>query len=157
MGAGDTLGLAGGSLFTKPGAAANVLCLTTSPQFDNATKPKGYARLFGSQYAYIPGHHDHDVPCAVCRVHQSTTIMMAATLTCPSDWTPHYTGHLAAGHPTHKAASEYVCLDGQPENVPNSEQNYNSYTLYYTIAQCGSLPCGPYIEGRVITCVVCSK
>ena len=144
-------------MFTKPGAAANALCLTTSPQFDNATKPEGFALLSGSQYAYIPDHHDRDVPCAVCRVPLSTTIMKAATLTCPSGWTPQYTGHLAAGHPRSKAASEYLCLDGQLENVPNSEQHYNSYLLYYTVARCGSLPCGPYIEDRVITCVVCSK
>ena len=151
------VGVAGGSQFDHTGAAANALCLTMTPQFDNEAKPTSYAYLYGAEYEHSPDHDDLDVPCAVCRVPQSTTIMMAATLTCPSGWTPQYTGHLAAGHPSHKAASEYLCLDGQPEDVPNSSQNHNSYLLYYTIAQCGSLPCGPYIQDRVITCVVCSK
>ena len=150
------LGVVGGSLYTSTGAAVNALCLTLTPQFDNATTTHWTASLYGAEYEHIPSHINYDVPCAVCRVPQSTTIMMAATLTCPSGWTPQYTGHIVAGYPGHNAASEYRCLDGQPENVARSHQDSYGFLLYYTVAQCGSLPCGPYIQGKIITCVVCS-
>lgn len=150
-------GIVGGSFWTHSGAAVNYLCLTKQPEYDDVTKPIYVAYLYGSEYEEIGELDDNDVPCSVCRVPQSSTIMVPGTLTCPSGWTTQYKGHLAAGYPYHDAASEYVCLDGRPEGRPNSIQNQNGKLFYHAVGQCGSLPCLPYISEKVVTCVVCSK
>ncbi len=35
--------------------------------------------------------------------------------------------------------------------------NQNGNLLYPTEAECGSLPCGPYVQDRELTCVVCAR
>ncbi|KAK7094975.1 M protein, serotype 12-like [Littorina saxatilis] len=149
-------GVAGGKYYDHKGSGTNRLCLTRTPQFDNTAKPPYYGNLYGAEYEDIPGHHNHDVPCSVCLAPQSTTIMVPATLTCPPGWTPHYTGHLASEHFSHYGG-EYVCLDGSPEDDSSVVQNDNGLLFYYTVTVCGSLPCPPYSNDKVVTCVVCSK
>ena len=150
-------GVVGGSWYDHTGAAANHLCLTRTPEFDNVPVPVYYAILYGAEYEYMSGHQDHDLPCSVCRAPQSTTIMVPATLTCPPGWTTQYTGHLVAGRYTHKAATEYVCLDGSPEHADGGHESKNGNLFYYTITRCGSLPCPPYVDNKVVLCAVCSK
>ncbi|XP_076448955.1 short-chain collagen C4-like [Babylonia areolata] len=151
-------GVAGGSWYDHTGAAANPLCLTLAPQFDGtAAHPTYRGYLYGAEYELIPNHHEHDVPCSVCRTALSTTIMIPATRTCPTGWTTQYTGYLTSGHYGHKAASEYVCLDNDPENASSGHVNHNGYLFYFTVTQCGSLPCPPYVNNKVVLCVVCSK
>nr|KAG5710123.1 hypothetical protein BaRGS_006642 [Batillaria attramentaria] len=133
-------GFVGGSWYEHTGAASNRLCLTTEPEFDD-TVPSVWAYLHGAEYEHIPGHHNSDPPCCVCRAPQSTTIMVPATLTCPPGWVTQYSGHLVAGHHSHQAASEYLCLDGEPEDVEDSGADSRGVLFYYTIAQCRSLPC----------------
>ncbi|XP_070177739.1 uncharacterized protein [Littorina saxatilis] len=149
-------GVAGGKLHSHKGSGTNPLCLTLTPQFDDAKVPSHYGYLYGAEYETIPGHEDHNVPCSVCLASQSTTIMVPGTLSCPSGWTSQYTGHLVSQLADH-FATEYVCLDGSPEHSLNDESNENGLLFYYVITVCGSLPCAPYINNRVVTCVVCSK
>ena len=147
----------GGSYFTHSGAAGNTLCLTKTPEFDAVPKPESFAIIYGAEYRIDEGSHENfDVPCSVCEVPQSTTIMVPATLTCPSGWTPQYTGHLTAGHFTHTATSEYLCLDGSPDDI-GLKSRLNGRLFYYTVTGCGSLPCPPFAKDKVVTCVVCSK
>ena len=150
-------GVAGGKQYTQKGSGTNRLCLTRKPQFDDTTfKPGVHGYLYGGEYERIGRHHDHDVPCSVCRVPQSTTIMVPATLTCPPGWTTQYTGHLTSSH-REEFATEYVCLDGSPEDDSSGAINNNGLLFYYVLTQCGSLPCPPYVNNKVVTCVVCSK
>ncbi|KAL8577828.1 hypothetical protein ACOMHN_054578 [Nucella lapillus] len=154
----DKSGVAGGSLWAHPGAAANPLCLTLTPQFDTTrAHPTHYVLLYGAKYQHFHNRHDHDVPCSVCRVPQSTTIMIFAPRACPKGWTTQYAGHMSAGYYIHKAASQYVCVDGDPENASSGHRNYNGYTFFYTVTRCGSLPCTSYVHNKVVLCVVCSK
>ncbi|XP_076449148.1 short-chain collagen C4-like, partial [Babylonia areolata] len=151
-------GVVGGSWWGHYGAAANPLCLTLAPQFDGTTAdPKYRGYLYGAEYQNIPNHHDHDVPCSVCRAALSTTIMIPATRTCPTGWTTQYTGHLASAYTANKAAVEYTCLDKDPENASSGHLNQDGYLFYYTVTACGSLPCPPYTSNKVVLCVVCSK
>ena len=83
--------------------------------------------------------------------------MVPATRTCPSGWTAQYTGYLAAGYYGNTAASEYLCLDGEKEDVFSGNLDQNGNLISYVVTKCGSLPCPPYINDRVATCVVCSK
>jgi hypothetical protein len=102
--------------------------------------------------------HNHDVQCAVCRstVH-STAVMIPARNVCYPGWTPAYSGYLMAGEHAQAAASEYVCVDGHPEPEVHTQQDDNGKLFYFVEGRCGSLPCLPYIEGRELTCVVCTK
>ncbi|KAK7094994.1 hypothetical protein V1264_006463 [Littorina saxatilis] len=82
--------------------------------------------------------------------------MVPATLTCPPGWTPHYSGHLASQYKDHYA-TEYVCLDGSLEDDSTVMNQGNGLLFYFVMTVCGSLPCPPYINDKVVTCVVCSK
>ncbi|KAL8578477.1 hypothetical protein ACOMHN_028749 [Nucella lapillus] len=150
-------GIAGGSFWNHPGASANRLCLPMTPQFTATPVPLHHGLLYGTEYDNIPHHHDHDVPCCVCRVPQSTTLMVPATRACPTGWTTQYTGYLASGDYDHKAASKYVCLDRGMENASRGPRNHNQNQFYYTVTRCGSLPCPPYVNNQVALCAVCSK
>ena len=84
--------------------------------------------------------------------------MIPGTMTCPAGWTQQYTGHLASEDHNHASIAEYVCLDGQPEDVAGgSGSNGQATYFYYTVYMCGALPCPPYVARKVVTCVVCSK
>ena len=150
-------GVVGGKYYTNKGSGTNRLCLTKTPQFDDAVSVSGsYGFIYGTEYEDIPGHHDHNVPCSVCLVQQSTTIMVPGTLSCPPGWVTQYKGHLFSAYYNH-FATEYVCIDGAPENDESGAANTDGHLIYHVIAQCGALPCPPYVQGKVVTCVVCSK
>ena len=53
-------------------------------------------------------------------------------------------------------SSEYVCVDSKMESHMAASTDSNGALFYFTIAQCGSLPCGPYVQNKVLPCVVCS-
>ena len=57
----------------------------------------------------------------------------------------------------HKGRTTYVCVDKDPEARVGSIHDRNGALFYNTEAECGSLPCPPFVRGRELTCVVCSK
>ena len=66
-----------------------------------------------SSSSKVHGHHDHDVPCAVCHVSNRTAVyMIPAKYTCPTGWTREYYGYLMAErtHSVHRRA-QYTCMD----------------------------------------------
>ena len=62
-----------------------------------------------------------------------------------------------AGEFQHGSATEYICLDVDAEMIPGGAANANGRVFYLAEAVCGSLTCPPYVNGRELTCVVCSK
>jgi len=68
-----------------------------------------------------------------------------------------FSGYLVAGDYQHASASEFICLDERPEMTLGGAPNHDGKTFYLAEAVCGSLPCPPYVQGRELTCVVCSK
>lgn len=82
--------------------------------------------------------------------------MIPARNRCPGGWTLEYYGYLVGGHHGHTAASEFICLDGEPETVDDGEPDYDGKLFYFVEAVCGTLKCPPYISGRELTCAVCS-
>ena len=65
--------------------------------------------------------------------------------------------YLSASHYAYASPSEFVCLDGSPQDIPGSEDDRGDITYFtYTIAKCGALPCPPYRDGQVVSCVVCA-
>ena len=164
-------GWGGGSWFDHTGAAASMLCLPEDPDWDQAKYKDGFAAyaayVFGAEYQDGQGRSDpffgrnHDqqnAPCVVCNVRSRFShIMIPGKTRCPAGWTREYYGYLMAGRHSHRAATDYYCIDMKPEDIKGGEKNENGYLLYFVETYCGSLMCPPYRNGRELTCVVCTK
>ncbi|KAK3108966.1 hypothetical protein FSP39_019878, partial [Pinctada imbricata] len=161
------LGYTGGSHYQHTGAASDYICLPPDPEWGLNTNSTDIPRalVYGAEYQIGSfklmdsknNLHDQDVPCAVCRVEdRSTVITIPARKTCYPGWNEEYTGYLMAGRYDHNAASQFVCLDENAVGIGGSQRNKNGKLFYPAEGRCGSLPCPPYVNGRELTCVVCS-
>ncbi|XP_060573201.1 uncharacterized protein LOC132731104 [Ruditapes philippinarum] len=158
-------GFAGGARYDKAGAS-NYLCLPDEPiwgAYEDAEQSSG--TVWGVEYElhqrnmnnfFGKALHNHDVPCCVCATKRSNMLMLPGRNVCYDGWTLEYSGYLVSDHETHHA-SEFLCLDSGPEFLPNGSSDKNGRLLYFVEARCGSLPCPPYVNGRELTCAVCSK
>ncbi|KAI8496537.1 hypothetical protein Bbelb_258360 [Branchiostoma belcheri] len=160
-------GVAGGTHYRQTGGGTNYQCLPTDPQwgrYQNGVHGTS-AYMYGAQYridtnvpfgsTYLDAH---DVPCAVCYVQaRGSKLTIPARKNCYSGWTEEYDGYLMANLHSLESATEYVCVDDNPETVPGGQANQASARFYPVEARCGSLPCPNYVEGRELTCVVCTK
>ena len=122
-----------------------------------------YALMYGAEYQTYSGDIfsssllDHDVPCSVCRVTKRTSQMMVpGRNVCPAGWTREYKGYLMAEHYKHYRTM-YTCVDSYPDYTRGSHANRNGALFYFVEGRCGSLPCRPYIQGRELTCAVCTR
>ena len=150
-------GVVGGSWYGHSGATTNYLCLTMSPVFSSHPNTSPSAYLYGGEYQTEDSHHQKDPLCAVCRSTYSTTIMIPGTNVCTAGWQLQYSGFLMAGAYDHTAGSEYICVDSRLENGVRGDQSEDGKLLYFTLTRCGSLPCSPYANDKLVTCSVCSK
>ncbi|XP_002739169.1 uncharacterized protein LOC100366375 [Saccoglossus kowalevskii] len=157
-------GVIGGEYYTNSGGGSNYQCLPLDPIWDQPSSGKcdACAKMWGSEYQsdlYPPFSHlfQHDSVCAVCLVNsRSRVLMVPARNQCPSiEWTREYYGYLMAENFNHQR-SEFICVDRYAEVRPGSVDNDNGALLYNVEARCGSLPCGPYIDGYELTCAVCT-
>ncbi|XP_031570220.1 uncharacterized protein LOC116304597 [Actinia tenebrosa] len=159
-------GRIGGEHYSHSGGGANYVCLPETPKYGrykDGVQKAGY--MYGTEYHvtfYNPfttsDLHDHDVPCAVCYVtRRSTKIMIPATNECPAEWTREYHGYLMTAYYDESHASEFICVDNDAEAAPGTSANLNGGVLYPVEGRCGSLPCHPYVDGRELTCAVCTK
>ena len=164
-------GFAGGSYYSHKGAASSMLCLPKDPDWDagkfNDKMDADVAYIYGTEYEDASGrsdrlfgddHQNHDVPCVVCEVRKRSSVLMIPGKTkCHAGWTLEYSGYLMAGYYNHNGATDYYCVDKDPEDIPGGENNSNGRVLYFVEASCGSLRCPPYVSGREFQCSVCSK
>nr|XP_022292603.1 short-chain collagen C4-like isoform X3 [Crassostrea virginica] len=159
-------GFTGGSWYDHRGAAVEPLCLPKDPQwgvYKNGVD-KWRAFVFGAEYetqtftgSTVSLQH-HDVPCAVCLTRGRSVIkMFPARRTCYSGWKLEYQGYLMAGYHSFPAGTQYTCIDSNADTLHGGQSEKNGMLFYYVEARCGSLKCPPYVEGRELTCVVCSK
>ena len=91
------------------------------------------------------------------RSPRPTSVMLPATNACPPGWTEEYTGHVMSGFAGHPASTEYVCVDRAPQDRPGGQGDRPGGRLYYTVSKCGTLPCPPFQEGKILLCAVCSR
>ncbi|XP_025108507.1 short-chain collagen C4-like isoform X1 [Pomacea canaliculata] len=151
-------GVIGGSFYTNEGAASNSLCLPLNPVFNDYVLPGAVTYIYGAEYEVNPlPSHDLEPKCSVCHIARAATVMMPATNSCHTGWTMEYSGFLMAGHHTHKAATEFTCVDTALEGMIGTKDNREGYLFYMVVTSCGSLPCPPYIANKGLSCVVCSK
>ena len=164
-------GYAGGSSYTHRGAAASTLCLPKDPdweqgKYSNKREPNN-AFIFGTEYEDLSArsaslfgksHFENDVPCVVCNIKsRSSHVVIPGRTRCYPGWTREYSGYLMAGFYNHPAATDYYCIDREPEDVPGGKANLGGHQFFFVEAICGSLRCPPYVNGREFLCVVCSK
>ena len=136
-------GYAAGSDYHDTGAAANYLCLSQDPLWghyndahDADAKVKGVEYELDSVLSsmttfFHKNLHNENAPCSVCRSPRSTVIMIPGRNQCYKGWTLEYKGYLVAGRYYHKAATEYVCLDDNPDVIPGGHTDQNG-KLFYT-------------------------
>lgn len=155
-------GVVAGSHYSHSGGAANYICLSKTPKWDSHTEnPSSFSLLYGAEYethgSFLHNLLNHEVPCAVCRVPRSHTLLVPGRNDCHQNYTLEYSGYLMAGYHTHAAATEFVCVDVQAESAScSSPADENGKLFYFVHAECGALKCPPYEKGKQLTCAVCS-
>ncbi|XP_060600723.1 uncharacterized protein LOC132754147 [Ruditapes philippinarum] len=160
-------GYAGGSYYSNKGASANFLCLPEKPLwnvYEDAEQTAG--TVWGAEYELYGRNMNNffeetllqqDVPCCVCRTKRASVLFVPGRNQCYDGWTLEYEGYLSSGHYSHEASSEFVCLDVEPEIIDGGSASEDGKLFYFVEARCGSLRCPPYVNGRELTCAVCSK
>ena len=161
----NLLGLIGGEHYNHQGGGVNYLCLPHNPKYDkykDGHQNAGY--VYGTEYqvnTFNPlkkNVHDYEAVCAVCFAKsRGSMLVMPARNDCPSGWTEEYHGYLMTGYYNHKKQRDYLCVDEDVEYVPGTKANKHGALLYPVEGVCGSLPCKPYVNGRELTCAVCTK
>ena len=164
--AGTTLVYAGrtaGSWWSHTGGGANYLCLPDDPDYLAFTPGvQNHSPIYGTEYqtfqgVTLPGMHDHNVPCAICRTRQETVLMIPAKTQCPDSWRVEYVGYLMATQGTNNHhRTMYECVDKNPEAIPGLVSNTNGAVFYHVEANCNGLLCPPYDPQKELTCVVCT-
>lgn len=159
------MGYAGGSLYSNKGAASSYVCLPEEPVwgvYEDAEQSG--ASVWGAEYelddrktASFFGKelHNRDVPCCVCHSKRQTVLMIPGRNVCYEGWTLEYDGYLTAGHDTHNGG-DFACLDKEAEVLSGGLDSQNGKLFYFAESRCGSLRCPPYVNGRELTCVLCT-
>ncbi|XP_002739532.3 uncharacterized protein LOC100376441 [Saccoglossus kowalevskii] len=157
-------GIVGGSHYTHTGSGSNYQCLPLDPIYDVDVSGGSRGIMYGAEYETndfppLSAIHNQDAICAVCKAnHRGSVLMVPARNECPSNkWTREYHGFLMSAYYNQKQNGEFICVDRQARGSVNSNSNQNGALLYPVYGSCGSLPCGPYVEGHELTCVVCTQ
>ena len=159
------LGVAAGQHYTHTGGMSNTLCLHMQPTFEKYSDTADTLQwIYGVEYQvsnlnlFSKPLHDHDALCSVCKVEsRGAKVMIPGRNICPSGWTKEYKGYLMSEHYGHKSRTTAVCVDVDAEGRDGSYENKDGNLWYFIQGSCGSLPCPPYVNGRELTCVVCTK
>ena len=163
-------GRAGGSWWNKNGGATNYLCMPNNPDYlQYQASVEGFNYVYGVEYNPASGQplnmnpnvDAHNVPCAVCMaVSRCSLLMIPGKTSCPVSWTTEYVGYLMSGHQSNTLPTTYECVDKDPESVPGLNAagwGSGSGLFSHVEASCNGMACPPYVAGRELTCVVCTR
>ena len=162
-------GYAAGGHTHQRGAGTNHLCLAPDPLWAHySSSEDAGGKLYGAQYmmhestsrAFFAGRNlrAEDAPCSVCRTPRSSVTMIPGRNACYKGWRLEYSGYLVSGGYSYSSSTEYICLDSNPDVLSGGHTSVdNGAVLYFVDGICGTLKCPPYVNGRELTCVVCSK
>ena len=160
-------GYAGGKHQTQGGGGANTQCMTSTPTWLNYNDAnQDGALIYGTEYEQASyglsgvspfnGLQNFKAPCTVCLGTTYTNeIMIPGTAVCPGGWTLLVAGYLMGMHYT-QGSSSFVCVNSNAQGIGTNGDN-NGNLWYPTEAECGALPCLPYVQNREITCAVCAR
>ncbi|KAK3100698.1 hypothetical protein FSP39_023929, partial [Pinctada imbricata] len=140
------------------------ICLPDDPIYGSKSRTLSSpeSNVYGAEYnggSSAWGDHSayQDAPCAVCRSHESTALMIPGRNMCYTGWTMQYKGYLASSFYNHAAQYNYVCVDEHAEYLPGGSRTDYGALFYPVVGKCGSLKCPPYKDSQYLTCVVCTK
>ena len=157
-------GVIGGGHYTHSGSASNYLCLPNDPQWDQTgLTADSVGIIYGTEYETLSSSsfknlHNKEAPCAVCKAQARNVIIIPARTACYNGWALEYSGFLMSEHNSHVGNKDAICVDASPEVVPDSSSgDQNGALLYFVKVQCGALKCPPYVDDKILTCVVCSQ
>jgi hypothetical protein len=126
-------------------SGTSYLCLPHDPSFAPSNFPYALdgsglvAHVWGAEYQFSYGNAkvNDDVPCAACLDTKAVTSMMIpGKSSCPSGWRKQYSGHLCASYYRHPAASEYVCVDDDPQYFEGRRQKLVGKLFYPALTVC---------------------
>lgn len=136
-------------------------CMPTNPMFEFTDFRDNDAHMYGAMYetnVFSATHTGDRVPCAVCySTIRASAMMLPGSNQCASGWTREYHGILSSGYRLHKAGTQYICLDAAAQSLKPLSNRAVGKLLYRVRGKCGSLPCPNYIDGRLLSCAVCTK
>ena len=162
-------GFAAGDHYTHPGGPVELLCLPSEPAWGKYNDAYlGHSFVYGVEYEvramteeiFGENIHDKNVPCVVCQsIGRVSALRIPGRVDCFEGWIKEYDGYLMGEHHDHKKSSDYTCVDSHPEVIQGNSQDQDGRLLYFVEANChsASLPCPPYVHGREIPCVICTK
>ena len=162
-------GRAGGSFWNHHGGGSNYLCMPDDPEYglEYRAGVQGHSPVDGAEYQHplVSGHHDRNVPCAVCYVQNRTTsIMIPAKMNCTSGWTREYYGYLMSAYSpnipyrgNYHYRTQFICMDSNMAAIPESLANTDGALFHHAEATCNGLSCESYNTEKELNCVVCTK
>ena len=63
-----------------------------------------------------------------------------------------------SGHHSHKGYTMYVYVNKDAQPLPGLGAGYDAALMYHAMADCGyGIPCPPYVQGKELTCVMCTE
>ncbi|XP_063442191.1 short-chain collagen C4-like [Mytilus trossulus] len=158
-------GQTGGNYYTNNGGGSNWLCLPNDPENGNVSSNSNDG-LYGAEYqinssnnpsGFPTNLYNKEVPCSVCRRKgKFSVLVIAGKKSCYKGWKSEYSGFLISEYKGHTNA-DFICMDGEAEQLDNRSSNEEGALLYPVRAKCGSLRCPPYKDNTVVLCTVCTK
>ena len=164
-------GFAAGGDYQHSGASPEMLCLPPDPEWGRYSAGHDtYSNIVYSAEYELPTSrdnaifgkplHQQDVPCAVCEARsRKSHLMIPGRKTCYDGWSREYWGYLMSSRYSHQQQMSFYCVDADPEVLRGGDANTNGYILYVVEIRLGKggtiFP--PYVDGRELTCVVCTK
>ena len=155
-------GIAAGSTYRDTGGGADLLCLPNNPVYSSFRAGVTDSARLGPVEVHPRStintlDFNDNIPCAVCRTTRPTSMMLPATINCPSGWTREYNGYLMTSDKNTTRGS-HLCVDELAQRVPGSEGHTDkAHDLWNVEVYCDIIPCPPYEEEKELTCAVCSK
>ena len=156
-------GIAAKSYHSDKGGGINYQCLPKDPQYltyySSVSTYRGY--MYGVEYHVHDGPlsslHLHGVPCAVCLTYtRGIVLMIPGKYTCPRDWTREYYGYLMAERHNHENPSTFECIDSFAESIIGTGTHTPGGILMHVESRCPNPLCPPYVDGKELTCAVCT-
>jgi len=134
--------------------------LHSEPILEGTTSDNNGGRMYGTEYQNtgdVDKNHNYDAACSVC-ISKTAMNTVWGRKDCDDNASGKelvYTGYIMANEYT-QYKGEFVCVDEKRKQHLRSKKEDNDGNMWYTTeAQCGSLPCGPYVNDRELACAVC--
>ena len=158
-------GRAAGTKHNVKGGTSDYLCLPDNPQY-GSTYTDAASPLYGVEYerwlTSSPRALHDNMPCVVCYLAtRSAMFVHQASYLCPSGWSREYYGYMMSEHvvSNRHGRKSTICVDANAEAVPGTSASTDPSATYFHSVECtkSELPCTPYVDGRILSCAVCTK